>query len=242
MTKKIAFCFLLTNYFKWPQVWESFFNGHKGIYNIYSHIKVLDSPNIPDYIKAGAVKTLKTKWCGPSLVNAFLRMIKEGLKDPDNEYFVILSGECIPLYSFDKTYEKITGESRTRIEIFNLPNPSGKGTHLYGSQWVIVNRKDAMYFMQMKKQYGSLRKIVERYGHCPDEMYPIYYLKKLYGNSLYNFVKNKMVTFTEWDKGADHPKVFDGNNVDKKKICDSEALFARKFLDYNTVREIAMKC
>ncbi len=243
MVKKIAFCFLLTNYFKYPQIWESFFNGNKDHYNIYSHIKTINSPNIPDFIKKTCVKTVKTKWCGVSLVNAFLNMLKEALKDPENEYFVLLSGECIPLYTFDKTYQKIINEPRTRIEIFNLPNfPNSKKTHLYGSQWVIVNRRDAINLMSIKKHYDSLRDVVDKYGHCPDEMYLIHYLKKLYGNSLYNFVKNKIVTYTEWDKEASHPKVFIHENINKKKMCDSDALFARKFLDYDIAKEIAMKC
>jgi hypothetical protein len=243
MTKKIAFCFLLKDAFNFPGIWASFFQGHERHYNIYSHIKFADSPKIPDFVKAGAVKPLKTKWCGNSLVNAFIKMIKQGLKDPENEYFIILCGDSIPLYNFDYIYnELITNEKRSRMQIQKIPNDFNNKKHLYGSQWVVFNRKTAIDFTGIKKYYPKLEKIMNKYGHCPDEMYPIYYFKEIYNDSFNKKIINRPPMYTQWVKGAAHPITLTKDTVNIKKMCNGKSLFARKVVPSEFTNGIAMAC
>ena len=42
-------------------------------------------------------------------------MLKKALKDNENKYFVLLSGRCIPLYDYSKTYKMITSDTRARL-------------------------------------------------------------------------------------------------------------------------------
>lgn len=263
---KIAFCFLLTDTFKHTDIWNKFFKGHESKYNIYSHIKFPDSPNIPKSIKDKRIKTIKTAWCDESLITAFLNMIKEGLKDPNNEYFVILSGDCIPLYNFVSFYKKLFRDNRSMMDIDVIKNKplSGlkgdKGQHLYGSQWAIFNRKVATDFLGIKKQYKNLEFTME-YQHCPDELYPIYYFLNLYGPDFKKNIKIKKINYTEWDKkNTEHPILFDKKHtrtrskskksksskrrrsVTLNKMCTSGALFARKFKTQEIGKKFAMRC
>ena len=157
-------------------------------------------------------------------------MLKKGLQNKDNKYFVLLSGECIPLYPFWETYKKITSSKKSRIEI---EKQKSKGNiYYYASQWVILTRKNAEMIikMDMKKCKEILKKIG---NHCPDEIYPMCELVQKLGKPSSKKFKsqiiNKVTTKAIWG-GGNHPVKFEEMNEKiKKDFCDSGALFARKF-------------
>jgi hypothetical protein len=233
---KLAFCFLLTNKVTHTQVWDKFFNGiDKKYYNIYSHIKIVTN-KIPEYISLKSIQTIPTSWCSESLVFAYANMIKEALKDKENKYFILLSGECIPLFTFNTIYNEIFSDKRSRIYIEHIDD------YYYNHQWMILNLKCAKLFSNIEKHIEVLREIY--YGinkHCPDEIYPIYYLLKMLNNKQFtNNIMNIPVTYVSWIPGKTHPKRFRKNDT-TKEICLSKALFARKFFK-NSVDNVAMKC
>jgi len=148
MTKKIAFCFLLYEYVKHNTIWEKFFlQDSNCTYSIYSHIKKT-SDKTQGWLKSNQVKTINTNWCGDSLVFAWIKMLKKALQDKDNKYFVLLSGDCIPLYSYTKLYQKITRSKKSRINLNNDIKMFNKKIYdfsglYYADQWMILNRTDA---------------------------------------------------------------------------------------------------
>jgi len=200
MTKKIAFCFLLYEYIKHNTIWEKFFlQDSNCTHSIYSHIKN-NSEKTQDWLKSNQVKTIKTTWCDESLVHAWINMLKKALQDKDNKYFVLLSGECIPLYNYTKLYTKITRSKKSRINLnkdimmFNKKLYDFTGLY-YADQWMILNRTDAkiltdLLYTNVGRKWLSTAKNMLCWGSdylpikksdksstklclCPDEIYPI---------------------------------------------------------------------
>ena len=82
-------------------------------------------------------------------------MLKNALKDKNNQYFAILSGACLPLYDFAKTYRMITGSKKSRVEI-NYDAAVYKETGLYyASQWMILNRECAELLVKLRTTVGG---------------------------------------------------------------------------------------
>ena len=104
--KKIAFCFLIYDKINLEEYWNYFFDKvDKNKYNIYIHYKY----NAPllffnDYKLNNCIPT---NYEDITITKAINLMLEEGLKDPDNSHFILLTGSCIPVKSFDYIYKKI---------------------------------------------------------------------------------------------------------------------------------------
>ena len=101
--KKIAFCFLIYDKINLEEYWNYFFDKvDKNKYNIYIHYKY----NAPllffnDYKLNNCIPT---NYEDITITKAINLMLEEGLKDPDNSHFILLTGSCIPVKSFDYIY------------------------------------------------------------------------------------------------------------------------------------------
>lgn len=233
----ICLCFL--TYDKVLPIWDKFFeNAPKNLYNVVSHIKSPSSETQP-WLKKAKARTITTDWCGEGLVWAFINMLKKGLRNEDNKYFCLLSGSCIPLFNFQKTYKKIFSTKKARMSyergygnVF-----ADRDDITNASQWCILNRKTAtdlirlrdkndkkakQFISYMRKQYRDngvkvwLKRAIEKkdntwVGNCPDETYPINWFIHLYGKNFRKYIKNQMTTYTYWNwaKSTSHPQTFD---------------------------------
>ena len=101
-------------------------------------------------------------------------MLKEAMKNTDNKYFVLLSGDCIPLYSFNDIYNKITNSSKALMEFVKKTSKFNK-KYYYSSQWVVLNRKVAQLYIDMGENLNWSLKNYEKLWkpQCPDEVLPI---------------------------------------------------------------------
>ena len=271
--KQVAFCFLLYDTIDHVNIWEEFFDQDiDGTSAIYAHFKTTNYKS-PAWLKTFAVKKVKTHWCGEGLIHAFVQMLKKGLENINNQYFVLLSGSCIPLYTYKETYKKILSTPKTRMTYEKYDgNVFEDRNDIYNAhQWVILNRETAKDYINLcdsenneaTKFIKNFRKLYKEngvsvgnkkaskspdttwLGGCPDEIYPINWLHKLYGRNLSKHVKNQMTTYTSWDfdKDPDHPETFNINTVKraKKEICSNGHIFARKFTT-DAAKYIAMNC
>ena len=253
VSKKIAFCFLLYDTVKHGEVWEKFFNQDNypvKSYNIYSHLKCV-TDKTPEWIKNNSIETIETEWCGESLVYAWIDMIKEGLKDKTNKYFLILSGECIPLFTFWETYKKVTASKKSRMNINKDTGLYSETNLYYSDQWVVLNRKCAEILTELvdtrrgQNFEDNIRDRLEL--HCPDETYPINWFVNVLGHprskKFKEQIQNKITTYTYWGENSLHPLRFNYRQVVKMKkdICESGALFARKF-NSKAARNFSMTC
>lgn len=247
ITKQVAFCFLLYDTIQHLNIWEDFFNqDHAGTSTIYTHLKTVTNKT-PYWVKNSKVRTVGTNWCGEGLVYAFTQMLKKSLTNPNNKYFVLISGTDIPLYTYPETYKKIVASSKSRItyEKYNGNVFEDRNDIYNGHQWVILNRETAMDYIKLvdpknrkaKVFIQKFRKIYKDHGvsvgrkkaiksddttwmgGCPDEIYPINWLVELYGRNISKHVSNQMTTYTSWDfeKDPDHPEIFNIKTVKRFK-------------------------
>jgi Core-2/I-Branching enzyme/LicD family len=253
ITQKVAFCFLVYDKVTHGKTWADFFkedNLPVKSYSIYSHVKTVTSATQP-WLVENRIRTIKTGWCEDNLVWAWINMLKEALKDPLNQYFTILSGECIPLYGFWETIKKITSSKKSRINIDKNASVTYDTGLAYADQWVLLTRKHAEMLVKLKDSdegknfVKEMRQRIQIY--CPDEVYPVNWFIKQYGSpSSATFKKNFNViptTYTFWDGKQPHPIKYTTPRMRKdfKKICGSDAIFARKF-NNKAGKELARTC
>ena len=249
--KKIAFCFLLYDTVKHAKLWENFFTqDDDSTHSIYSHVKQV-TDKTPSWIEDNKIRTIKTEWCNENLVNAWINMLKAAYKDKNNKYFVLLSGDCIPLFEYWTTYKKITSSSKSRMNLdYNTGSYEETGL-VYADQWVVLNRKCAKLLIDLRetdkgKAYKKyMKSVIDVY--CPDEIYPINWFIHNFGKpSSQEFKKNirKIVTtYTKWSDDKTSPDVLSASDVRnlKSKICESKAIFGRKF-EGDAAKAIGMSC
>jgi hypothetical protein len=101
--KKIALCFLIYEEIYHEELWYKWLNNiDKNKYNIYIHyknnkpLKYFDKYKIKEHIET---------CCGCiGIVLAQNAILREALKDPENQHFVFLSDSCVPFKNFNYVY------------------------------------------------------------------------------------------------------------------------------------------
>jgi hypothetical protein len=246
--RKLAFCFLIKDRIDHEGIWYNFFkNIDKNKYNIYIHYK--DNKYLQYFDQYKLKFNILTAWGHISLVHASNLLFKEAFNsDSDNFKFILLSGTCIPLKSFDYIYRKLTRDNYGYINYFSSPYPNanpliGRINNDYiskASQWIILNREqvEKLAFIDINDINNEFKDVF-----APDEIYYATYLKKY---NLINQMKETYfsptdaTTFTLWPDMK--YKFHDGSNTGTLKnytsitieelnyLLNSNALFGRKFL------------
>lgn len=115
---KIAFLFLTLDNVNWPSIWNKYFEGYEKYYNVYVHPKNPDKVTIP-WMKENIIKNLvPTEW--GIIVNAYINLLEEAIKDPDNTKFVTISESCIPFQNFSKFYNFLKNDDSKTSYIKSL--------------------------------------------------------------------------------------------------------------------------
>ena len=203
MNKKIALCFLTYDNLSQPVLWKNFLNSN---FNVYIHNKYYFNSYFSKFIIKNKIQT---EWGHISLVKASLILFKEAFENEDNEFFVLLSDKCIPLYSAEKIYEIITEINNNIIshhsQLFsNIPrydkllnkNFFKKNDFLKQSQWMVLKR-DTVKFL-INNDYTN------HFGndfYAPDEHYFINILKKFNIDYV-----NKRFIYINWNDRSDDLK------------------------------------
>jgi hypothetical protein len=236
MEKNIALCFLTYGNLSQPRVWSKFINSN---YNMYIHNK----NEVTGIFKKYCINDIvETTWGEISLIKATLNLFKEAYKNDANEYFVLLSDKCVPLYSADETYNRITELRHNIIEeefvsIFRLDELNHRfkrmkdkqflNTNNFSrqSQWCLLNRETVKFFIE--------NDYTDKFGDkffAPDEHYFISLLNKF---NIY-YIKKK-ITYVNWKEKSDlskhrmKPKTY--SLLTRKMIADIKetgCLFMRK--------------
>ena len=119
---KLAFCFLTYDGLSRPDIWKQFFNGqdYGSKYNVYAHNKIIGDGDGGDGITSDhqIQDRTDTYWSDVTIVIAIIYLLKAAyLGDVDNEHFIILSGNCIPIRNFQYIYDFLGGQ--TGVSFFN---------------------------------------------------------------------------------------------------------------------------
>lgn len=247
-SKKIALCFLIYKEIYHEDIWYEYLkNVDKNKYNIYIHYK--ENEPLKHFEQYKLYETIETCWGCLSIVQAQNLILKEALKDPNNQHFIWLSDSCIPVKSFDYVYKYLD----TSKSYFNKAHdsqvfPRANNALKYidrnnikkAAMPSILNRKHASIILQnnnISKWFKNINNVDE-----------IVYITLIYHNNLQNelIITPNLAAdapiFTGWPDMSNY-KLFKNSRLTKKSpneysyICpeelnyliSSKSLFARKF-------------
>lgn len=208
---KIAFLFLTISGMYHEGHWQDFFKNNDGRYSIYIHSKESLKETNSLFKNYEIPAKVETTW--ENTMRAQIALLKEALKDLQNEKFVFLSESTIPLQDFDTVYDAVMAtdksifpycenvhQDKTRSGTFwNYHNyqphqilyPIPAKLQFKNPQWVILNRKHA----QLMVDDTLFIDIVTRYI-CDNEHYPSTFLA--IKGLLHSEVMNLQTTYDDW--------------------------------------------
>lgn len=238
-TMKIAFLFLIISTINHEKIWLDFFNHHQDDFSIHIHSKEA-MPASSSFKQFELSTKVPTTW--ENTMNAQIELLREALKDENNQKFIFLSESTIPLQPFEFVYETLMADKKSQFafERNYHPNrvwksiPTDKS--LKNPQWVILNRKHAELMVKDTTLINIMTK-----SPYDNEHYPSNFLSL---NNLLHEIEPIDRTLVVWPKpGVVHPvnfKKIKGNKYTPlliNAIKEKKYLFARKFdktcnLDY----------
>lgn len=247
--KKIALCFLIYDKINNEQLWYDWLkNVDTQKYTIYIHYK--NNKPLKYFEKYKLKDTIETSWGDISVVLAQILILKKALTDANNMHFIWLSQSCIPLKSFEYTYNYLKlDKSYFNIspdeQVFPRANKCLKyikkskiKKHNMAS---IINRKHSELFVKnennIKKWFKDIKNVDE-----------IALLTVIYKNNLENElvltpnIAAGSIIFAQWSDMSNYKLFSQSNKINDytyKYICpeeldyllNSNSLFGRKFED-----------
>lgn len=106
MTGKIAFLFLVLEDPNFTNVWDSYFLGHETHINVYIHPKY---PSLNTWRHKDVIADIQPTGWG-FIISAYLALMTEAIKDPDNVKFIFVSESCLPVKPFSQMYSRIMSD------------------------------------------------------------------------------------------------------------------------------------
>ena len=217
--KKLAFLFLIYDEINQEELWHKYFRKiDKAKYNVYIHYKY----NKPlEYFEACKIdETVQTDYADLSLVKAQNTLLREALKDTENERFIFLSNSCVPLKKFDYIYNELFAKD---LCFFNMAREghifeNGRGDKLakyFGkenvkkaSQWSILTREIAQDLAESDDLLESLYESGKK--GLADEYFYISYLYFLNKQSCIHSFHYEVVNCTTFEYWNDREYISDG--------------------------------
>ncbi|XP_058068454.1 glycosyltransferase BC10-like [Magnolia sinica] len=215
---KVAFMFLTRGPLPLSPLWERFLKGHEALYSIYIHS--LPSYH-PDFSSTSVfyrrqIPSKVTEWGQMSMCDAERRLLANALLDISNEWFVLLSESCIPLFNFSIIYTYFLRSRHSFVGAFDDPSPHGRGRYnprmapevnitewRKGAQWFTVNQKIAVSMVRDTKFYPKFKEFC-RPGCYVDE----HYFPTMLTIEEPRLIANRSVTWVDWSRGGAHPATF----------------------------------
>ena len=70
-----------------------------------------------------------------TMCDAERRLLANALLDISNEWFVLVSESCIPIFDFNTTYDYFQNSSQSFVMVFDDPGPYGRGRYNYNDRY-----------------------------------------------------------------------------------------------------------
>lgn len=243
--KKIAFCFLIYDIINHEELWNIFFkNIDSNKYNIYIHYKTYKE--LKYFNKYKLDNCIETKYEDQTIPLAYNILFRKAYDDDENYKFIIVSGSCIPLKSFDFIYNFLT---KNEYGYFNIC-PQIQCFPNCNSLLSLIKKE---YISKSHNWFILNRKLVENLCFDKDEILNEYF-KNIYAPAeyfYYTYIKilkleneiittlnqaNNAMTFTNW-QGMDYKYVTNRclknyTSISEEELIyllNSKCLFGRKF-------------
>eukprot|EP00928_Gymnodinium_smaydae_P093874 TRINITY_DN7821_c0_g5_i1.p1 TRINITY_DN7821_c0_g5~~TRINITY_DN7821_c0_g5_i1.p1 ORF type:complete len:397 (-),score=41.21 TRINITY_DN7821_c0_g5_i1:180-1370(-) len=249
--RRVVFMFLVVDRLHNDAWWRTYFeqadmDGYENAYSIVYHRGCSygkDRDDVCNDVLAErglAVRpATKTGWARSGLVRATLLLMRFGLENPDNTWFVLLSDACMPLYSFRDLYDQVKLENFSRFNDFGVTFDVTLRRNIWQSgtceghrrsrkadQWAMFTRADAEWFVRE----NHLLQLKPRAVYV-DEPYFINMMDQ--HDRPY---KHAPTTYTEWYHMSDLPGLHSENKVDVlQKMVSSPHTF--QAVDMDTIQK-----
>uniref|UniRef100_A0A2P2J8I4 Uncharacterized protein LOC8275630 n=1 Tax=Rhizophora mucronata TaxID=61149 RepID=A0A2P2J8I4_RHIMU len=179
-----------------------------------------------------------------SICDAERRLLANALLDFSNEWFILLSESCIPLYNFGIIYHYISKSKYSFIGAFDDHGPYGRGRYnenmapevnitqwRKGAQWFEVNRKLAINIVEDRTYYPKFKEFC--IPHCyVDE----HYFPTMLTIQAAPLIANRSITWVDWSRGGAHPATFGRMDITEEFF---KKIYARQNCTYNDRRTSA---
>lgn len=158
--KKIAFLFITTGDIHFSEIWDYYFANNSDKYSIYCHPKYPDKVITP-WLKNNIINNLvETKW--GHLTNAYVSLLDEAIKDPDNVKFMFVSESCLPIKKFNLFYNMVIHNNvdKSYVQFMKMDKWKKDNLHIFEkitkiklikhSGWFCLSRLHAMQILNFK--------------------------------------------------------------------------------------------
>jgi len=214
-TKKcLGLCFLIYDRINHEELWNNWLkNVDEDKYKIFIHYK--NNKELKYFEKYKLNNCIKTNYTDYTIPLAYNLLFREAYKNNNIYKFIILSGACIPLKSFDYIYDKLIADT---YGYFNICRPeqcfpwcNSLKPHIDNSliskshNWFILNRILVENLCSVENDQNLIK--YYRRVYAPAEYYYYTFIKI---NKLENEIKTTntlasgATTFTNW-KGMNYP-------------------------------------
>nr|CAB3493364.1 unnamed protein product [Digitaria exilis] len=223
---KVAFMFLAHGPLPLAPLWERFFRGNEGRYSIYVHTMPLYRANFTSdsVFYRRQIPSKAVQWGQMTMCDAERRLLANALLDISNEWFVLVSESCIPLFDFNTTYQYLQNSSQSFVMSIDDPGPDGRGRYNLnmapevefeqwrkGWQWFEVNRELAVSIVRDTIYYPKFKQFCVP-GCYADE----HYIQTMLTIEATHSLANRTVTWVDWSRGgphAAHPATFGRGDI-----------------------------
>ncbi|KAM0937369.1 putative glycosyl transferase, family 14 [Dioscorea sansibarensis] len=251
---KVAFMFLTIGPLPLSPLWEKYFKGNERRYSIYIHALPNYKAEFPksSVFYQRQIPSQVSEWGKMSMCDAERRLLANALLDISNEWFVLLSESCIPLYPFSITYQYLMRSRFSYVGAFDDPSPHGRGRYdpnmapevdislwRKASQWFEVNRELAVIIIKDTIFYPKFKEFCK-----PDCYVDEHYFPTMLTIETPYKLANRTITWVDWSRGGAHPATFGKTDITEsflKMIVEGQTclyngqksnlcyMFARKF-------------
>lgn len=155
------------------------------------------------------------------MCDAERRLLANALLDISNEWFILLSESCIPLYNFSVIYHYIMKSKYSFIGSFDDHGPYGRGRYnesmapevnitqwRKGSQWFEINRRLAITIVEDTTYYKKFEEFCKPHCYVDEHYFPT--MLTIQASHL---LANRSLTWVDWSRGGAHPATFGRSDI-----------------------------
>ncbi|KAL6637781.1 hypothetical protein ACP70R_025353 [Stipagrostis hirtigluma subsp. patula] len=220
---KLAFMFLTRGPLPLAPLWERFFRGHEGRYSIYVHALPSYRANFTSdsVFYQRQIPSKVAEWGQMTMCDAERRLLANALLDISNEWFVLVSESCIPIFDFNTTYQYFQNSSKSFVMVFDDPGPYGRGRYNWnmtpeveleqwrkGSQWFEVDRELAIAIVKDTVYYPKFKEFCRPHCYVDEHYFPT-----MLAIEAPHSLANRSVTWVDWSRGGAHPATFGRGDI-----------------------------
>lgn len=172
------------------------------------------------------------------MCDAERRLLANALLDLSNERFVLLSESCIPLSTFNITYQYLMRSRYSFVGVIDDPGPYGRGRYnrnmapevnieqwRKGSQWIEVNRKLAISIVKDTTYYPKFERFCRPHCYVDEHYFPT-----MLTIESPHLLANRSLTWVDWSRGGAHPATFGRADITE---TFAKSILANKNCSYN---------